>query len=221
MSTHDFSIANQAALAAREDINDALQALASNSSSATAPASPFEKMWWYDTSNNILKSYKGSGAWINVGRFNQTSNEFEILDDTKVVTTSGTSAGLLGDQSTGTWTTGTGTTESLVSPAKVKAAIDQFAPPSQSTAAYAVGTYALAGDYGTGLHDVGDTVAGNTLFSWELYSSSDLRSGTTSATAPATAEGQAQTSFTGTWRWMSAGIQAGTRSRLGLVVRIS
>ena len=220
MSTHDFSIANQAALAAREDINNALQALASNSSSATAPASPFEKMWWYDTSNNILKSYKGSGTWINVGRFNQTSNEFEILDDTKVVTTSGTSAGLLGDQSTGTWTTGTGTTESLVSPAKIKAAIDTFAS-SQSTAAYAVGTYALAGDYGTGLHDVGDTVAGNTLFSWELYSSSDLRSGTTSATAPATAEGQAQTSFTGTWRWMSAGIQAGTRSRLGLVVRIS
>lgn len=124
MSTHDFSIANQAAFAARDDINKALQALASNSSSATAPANPFEKMWWYDTSNNILKSYKGSGAWINVGRFNQTSNEFEILDDTKVVTTSGTQVGILGDQATATWDLGTGTTESLVSPAKIASAID-------------------------------------------------------------------------------------------------
>lgn len=127
MSTHDFEIANQAALAAREDINDALQALASNSSGATEPASPFEKMWWYDTSNNILKSYKGSGTWINVGRFNQTSNQFEVLDDTKVVTTSGTQVGILGDQTALTWATGTGTTDSLVSPAKIASAIDALA----------------------------------------------------------------------------------------------
>ena len=221
MSQHDLDIANQTASAARSDINNALQALGSTSSGASAPATTYANMLWYDTNSNILKMRaEANDAWISIGYFDQSADAFRILDDTQVTNTSGTQTGLLGDQTTGAWTTGTGTTESLVSPAKVKAAIDTLAP-SQSTAAYAVGTYALAGDYGTGLHNVGDTVAGNTLFSWELYSSSDLRSGTTSATAPATAEGQAQTSFTGTWRWMSAGIQAGTRSRLGLAVRIS
>ena len=125
MSQHDFTIANQTAFGARDNINKALQALASNNSLGTEPTTPYEKMWWYDTSNNILKSYKGSGTWINVGRFNQTTNEFEILDNTKVVTTSGSQAGLLGDQTTLTWETGTGDTESLVSPAKVKAAIEE------------------------------------------------------------------------------------------------
>ena len=125
MSQHDFTIANQTAFGARDNINKALQALASNNSLGTEPTTPYEKMWWYDTSNNILKSYKGSGTWINVGRFNQTTDEFEILDNTKVVTTSGSQAGLLGDQTTLTWETGTGDTESLVSPAKVKAAIEE------------------------------------------------------------------------------------------------
>lgn len=125
MSQHDFEIVNQTAISARDDINNALQALASNNSLATEPTTPYEKMWWYDTSNNILKSYKGSGTWINVGRFNQTTNQFEILDYTKVVTTTGSEVGVLGAQATTTWQLGTGDTESLVSPAKVKAAIEQ------------------------------------------------------------------------------------------------
>ncbi len=128
MSQHDFDIVNQTASSARDDINNALQALASNNSLGTAPTNPYEKMWWYDTSNNILKSYKGSGTWINVGRFNQTTNQFEILDYTKVVTTSGYQVGILGAQATGTWEDGTETTESLVSPSKVKAAIDSLVP---------------------------------------------------------------------------------------------
>jgi len=178
-------------------------------------------MLWYDTTANILKiRAEANDAWISIGYFDQSADAFRILDDTQVTNTSGTQTGLLGDQSTATWEAGTGTTESLVSPAKVKSAIEALAP-SQSTDAYAVGTYAHVGRYSTVVHNIGDTVAGSELFSWELYSSNDLRSGTTSATAPATAEGQAQTSFTGTWRWMSAGNQAGTRSRLGLAVRIS
>jgi hypothetical protein len=61
-------------------------------------------------------------AWINVGYLDQSANAFRILDDTQVVNTSGTQTGLLGDQTTATWKTGTSTTESLVSPAKIKAA---------------------------------------------------------------------------------------------------
>ena len=221
MSQHDLDIANQTASAARSDINNALQALGSTNSGASAPATTYANMLWYDTTSNILKiRAEANDAWISIGYFDQSADAFRILDDTQVTNTSGTQTGLLGDQSTATWEAGTGTTESLVSPAKVKSAIEALAP-SQSTDAYAVGTYAHVGRYSTVVHNIGDTVAGSELFSWELYSSNDLRSGTTSATAPATAEGQAQTSFTGTWRWMSAGNQAGTRSRLGLAVRIS
>jgi len=221
MSQHDLDIANQTASAARSDINNALQALGSTNSGASAPATTYANMLWYDTTANILKiRAEANDAWISIGYFDQSADAFRILDDTQITNTSGTQTGLLGDQSTATWEAGTGTTESLESPAKVKSAIEALAP-SQSTDAYAVGTYAHVGRYSTVVHNIGDTVAGSELFSWELYSSNDLRSGTTSATAPATAEGQAQTSFTGTWRWMSAGNQAGTRSRLGLAVRIS
>ena len=128
MSQHDFEIVNQTAISARDDINNALQALASNNSLATEPTTPYEKMWWYDTSTDILKSYKGSGTWINVGRFNQITNLFEILDDTKVVTTTGYPVGILGGQAQTTWQLGTSITESLVSPAKIKAAIDNLVP---------------------------------------------------------------------------------------------
>lgn len=221
MSQHDLDIANQTASAARSDINNALQALGSTNSGASAPATTYANMLWYDTTANILKMRaEANDAWISIGYFDQSADAFRILDDTQVTNTSGTQTGLLGDQSTATWEAGTGTTESLVSPAKVKAAIDALAP-SQSTDAYAVGTYAHVGRYSTVVHNIGDTVAGSELFSWELYSSSDLSSGTTSVTTAGTAEGQASTSFTGTWRWMSAGNQAGTRSRLGLAVRIS
>jgi len=221
MSQHDLDIANQTASAVRSDINNALQALGSTNSGASAPATTYANMLWYDTTANILKiRAEANDAWISIGYFDQSADAFRILDDTQVTNTSGTQTGLLGDQSTATWEAGTGTTESLVSPAKVKSAIEALAP-SQSTDAYAVGTYAHVGRYSTVVHNIGDTVAGSTLFSWELYSSSDLSSGTTSVTTAGTAEGQASTSFTGTWRWMSAGNQAGTRSRLGLAVRIS
>ena len=66
-------------------------------------------------------------AWINIGYLDQTANAFRILDDTQVTNTSGTQTGLLGDQATSAWEAGTSTTESLVSPAKVKAAIDALA----------------------------------------------------------------------------------------------
>ena len=133
MSQHDFTIANQTASSARSDINNALQALASNNSGSSAPSTTYASMWWYDTGLNLLKQRnEADTAWINVGYINPSTNKFEILDDTKVVNTSGTQVGILGDQSTSTWQTGTGTTESLVSPAKVRAAsleaIDEEGP---------------------------------------------------------------------------------------------
>jgi len=129
MSQHDMTITNQTASAARTDLNNALQALASTSSGGSAPSPTFANQLWYDTTNNILKQRnEANSAWCNLLYIDQTSNIGRILDDTQVVNTSGTQTGLLGDQSTATWQTGTGTTQSLVSPANVKSAILALAP---------------------------------------------------------------------------------------------
>jgi len=122
MSQHDFDIANQTASNARVDINLALKALGSLSSGSTAPTTTYANMLWYDTSATILKMRsEADDAWISMGYLHQGENQFHILDDTYVSDTSGNHVGLLGDQSTATWQAGTSTTESLVSPAKVKA----------------------------------------------------------------------------------------------------
>ena len=131
MSQHDLNIANQTAANARADINNALQALGSNSSGATAPSTTFANMHWYDTSANILKQRsEANDAWISIGYFDQSTNSFRILDDTQVTNTSGVQTGLLGDQATSVWEAGTGTTPSLVSPANVKSAVVALVPDS-------------------------------------------------------------------------------------------
>jgi hypothetical protein len=124
MSQHDMNIANQTFPATRADINDALQALASLSSGDAAPSTTYANMLWYDTLNNILKMRaEPNDAWINLVYIDQINDEFQILDDTQVVDTSGNQTGLIGDQEDLAWETGTSTTESLVSPAKLAAAI--------------------------------------------------------------------------------------------------
>ena len=90
-------------------------------------------------------------------------------------------------------------------------------PGAYTTTAGAVGTYALVGLYSSTVHDVGDTIAGSSLFHWQLYSSSNVSAGTTF-----TAAGNSHSaSLSGTWRWLGAGNLTGTRSRLALAVRIS
>lgn len=124
MSQNDLVIANQTFPATRADINDALQALGSTNSGPSAPATTYANMMWYDTTANILKiRAEANDAWINIGYLDQSLDTFKILDDTIVATTGGATTGLIGDQTTATWEAGTGTTESLVSPAKVAAAV--------------------------------------------------------------------------------------------------
>jgi hypothetical protein len=108
------------------DADDLNRALASLSSGATPPSPTYANTLWYDSSNNILKMRtEADDAWIDIGYVDQSANAFRTLDGTQVTNTSGTQTGLLGDQATSAWEAGTGTTESLVSPAKVKAAIEE------------------------------------------------------------------------------------------------
>ena len=169
MSQNDYTIANQTTPLFRADLNDALQALASNSSGATAPATTYANMTWYDTGTNILKiRSEADDAWINVAYVDQSTNAWRVLDDTQVVNTSGTQTGLIGDQATATWETGTATTESLVSPAKINAAVQALAPvgytDAQARAAQAGHAAGGVGSYVLGSAEVslaaGATVAG-------------------------------------------------------------
>ncbi len=127
MSQHDFSIANQTSLSARTDINNGLQALASNSSGTSAPSTTYANMFWYDVTNNILKIRdETDSSWIDVIYINQSTGVTSILDNTLLVSSGGSTTGLLGDQNASVWNTGTGTTESLVSPAKLANAISTY-----------------------------------------------------------------------------------------------
>lgn len=127
MSQHDFSIANQTASSARSDINNGLQALASNNSGSSAPSTTYANMFWYDVTNNILKIRdETDSSWIDVIYLNQSTGVASILNDTLLVSSGGSTTGLLGDQTQSIWNTGTGTTESLVSPAKIANAISTY-----------------------------------------------------------------------------------------------
>lgn len=158
MSQHDFNIANQAAPAFRSDLNSALGALASLSSGSAAPSTTYANMLWYDTANNLLKMRnEADSAWITIGTLNQSTNKFEV-DNLPTLTQA-------------TWQTGTSTTEAVVTPAKVKAAIDSLgqkvttatvntAIASSSTGG--VGTYALLGGTNITLTP-GATVSGSSV----------------------------------------------------------
>ena len=70
-----MNIANQGFPAFRADLNAALEALVSSNSGATAPATTFANMPWYDTANNIFKiRNEDNDAWISVFTLDQSTD---------------------------------------------------------------------------------------------------------------------------------------------------
>lgn len=77
MATHDYNIANQSASAFRNDLNNVLQAILTQNSSATAPTTATANMIWYDTANKQLKKRNEAGsAWITLGTINEATGTF-------------------------------------------------------------------------------------------------------------------------------------------------
>ena len=67
MATHDYNLANQSGQAFRNDLNNALAAVASNNSNATDPATTFAYQWYVDTGDDTLKIRNAANnAYINV-----------------------------------------------------------------------------------------------------------------------------------------------------------
>lgn len=77
MATHDYVIDNQSASAFRTDLNNALQAILTQNSSATAPATTAANMIWYDTANDqIKKRNEANSAWIILGTIDEGAGTF-------------------------------------------------------------------------------------------------------------------------------------------------
>ena len=137
MATHDYVIDNATAPAVRIDINNALQAIVTNNSNASAPSTTYANMFWYETDTDWLyMRNEGDTAWIKLLRLNNSDNEVVYVADSVVATTAGSNVGTLGVQDSANWTGGTVTTETLVSPAKVKAAVDAYAPIAGSSRSF-------------------------------------------------------------------------------------
>ena len=80
MSQHDLNIANQGFPAFRADLNDALVALGSTNSGATAPATTYANQLWYDTANNILKiRNEDNDAWISITTLDQANDVLSAI----------------------------------------------------------------------------------------------------------------------------------------------
>lgn len=107
MSQHDFNIANQGFPAFRSDLNNALAALASNSSGASAPTTTYANQLWYDETNNILKiRNEANSAWISIGTLDQTTNVFSPFAGSTSVTVTGTDLNAVVNKVPRTSTTG-------------------------------------------------------------------------------------------------------------------
>jgi len=78
MATHDYEIANQTPANFRADLNNALLAIVTQNSSATAPATTFANMIWYDTANNQIKKRNegNTDPWIVLGTIDEATGKF-------------------------------------------------------------------------------------------------------------------------------------------------
>jgi len=74
VATHDYIIANGTGAAVRSDLNDALSAIVSNNSNATAPATTYAYQWWADTTTGLLKIRNAANNdWVTVGTLASTN----------------------------------------------------------------------------------------------------------------------------------------------------
>ena len=68
MAQHDYVIANASGAAVRADLNNALSAIVTNNSGASAPSPTYAYQWWPDTTTGLLKLRNAANSgWVTVG----------------------------------------------------------------------------------------------------------------------------------------------------------
>lgn len=76
MAQHDYVLENQSGALFRQDLNNALNSIATNNMAATAPITTYPGMWWLDTSTNpatLRMRNNTNTAWINCGNLSELS----------------------------------------------------------------------------------------------------------------------------------------------------
>ena len=71
MAQHDYNIANQSGQAFRADLNNALAAIVSGNSGASAPSTTFAYQYWVNTSTTpatLKQRNSANNAWITIGQ---------------------------------------------------------------------------------------------------------------------------------------------------------
>ena len=77
MAQHDYNIANQSGQAFRADLNNALAAIVSGNSGASAPSTTYAYQYWVDTASSpaLLKQRNASNnAWVTLGPAGENTN---------------------------------------------------------------------------------------------------------------------------------------------------
>lgn len=81
MAQHDYNIANQSGQAFRADLNNALAAIVSGNSGASAPSTTFAYQYWVDTSSSpaLMKQRNAANnAWVTLGPAGENTNSLEF-----------------------------------------------------------------------------------------------------------------------------------------------
>jgi len=76
MAQHDYVLENASGALFRQDLNNALKAIAENNMGATAPTTTYAGMWWLDTSTSpatLRIRNNVNTAWISCGNLNEMS----------------------------------------------------------------------------------------------------------------------------------------------------
>ena len=73
MAQHDYVLDNQSGLAFRQDLNNALAAIVSINSGATAPSTTYAYQLWGDITAGLLKQRNAANsAWVTIGTLGST-----------------------------------------------------------------------------------------------------------------------------------------------------
>lgn len=201
MATHDYVIDNQSAPSFRSDLNNALQAIVTQNSNATAPTTTYANMVWYDTAANQLKKRnEANSAWIVLGTIDEALSTFTPSGERALASQAQAEAGT--DNTT------------VMTPLRSAQALS--ARIGSATAGLAIGSVGSVAFLARGVQaaiTAGTTYAGSDLRYAALYSGSF--GGTTGAVQMSSAGSY----VTGTW--MALGSNGATNYPIAVFLRVA
>jgi hypothetical protein len=152
MATHDYVIDNQTAPNFRADLNNALAAIVTQNSNATAPSVTYANMFWYDTANNLLrKRNEANSGWITLGTIDEGTGTFTPSGERALASQVQAEAGT--DNTT------------VMTPLRVSQAITALSGTATAALSVgAVGTYAFLSENTNATVNAGNTRAGSNLY---------------------------------------------------------